>query len=205
MWGVFWSSFLILQPGSSNPRLYQAETSPHLFSRPVSNDPQERTNPPPSSQECRSLPSVEITPCTSQSLWLPPCPSAGGQKSSRDLSLARGGRVVNAPPQQESFHAWLVAAGRALSPDWSLIEDRATPWSDNFTCQNLLCVPDPAKSGGHGWDPPKARSRGCSTMQREQWHPCRTRSEPPDLPPHHNQAPFITVISTLPETTWDSF
>ena len=76
-----------------------------------------------------------------------PSPNTGGQKSSRDLSLALGGRFVNTPTQRESFGAWLLAAGCVFRSDWRLIQDRATLWQDNFTCQNLF----PCSKSCKGW------------------------------------------------------
>lgn len=138
-----------------------------------------------------------------------PSPNIGGQKSSRDLSLASGGRFVNTHTQRESFGAQLLAAGCVFRSDWSLIEDRATLWQGNFTCQNLL----PHSKSCKGWRPQPRRALSSQSKVKVMFHHGRgavTILQAPDLmvpdfTPLQNKNTFIKVASMLLETTLDSF
>lgn len=95
-----------------------------------------------------------------------PSPNTEGQKSSRDLSLALGGKFVNTPTQRKSFDAWLLAAGCVFRFDWSLIQARATLWQENFTCQNLL----PCSKSCKGWTPQLRRALASQSKVKAALH-----------------------------------
>lgn len=103
----FWTSVFILQPeqpGFSSPCLYQAKNSPHLSSRPISNDPQERCYPPSSSQECRSLPRVEITPCSlTQPLAATPLPALEAREAAEICLWHWEGGLLMLLPSRRAF------------------------------------------------------------------------------------------------------
>lgn len=140
----FWTSIFILQPGFSSLCLYQAKNSPHLSSRPISNDPQARCYPPNSSQEWRLFPRVEITPCNlTQPLAATPLPAEAAEIC---LWHREGGLLM------------LLPSRRAFMPDlWQLdklsglteASLRTGPPSDRIIppARIVSRVPNPAKLG----------------------------------------------------------
>lgn len=137
-----------------------------------------------------------------------PSPNTGGQKSSRNLSLALGGKFVNTPTQQERFDAWLPGSWTCfqvwLKPHsgqgHSLTRKCRLPESSSVfqTLQKLETAAEESPllpKQGQGNVPPWKESSSTSAAPGLMV---------PDLTPLQKQKTFIQAASTLLETTLDS-